>query len=802
MRAGSLSLKDLKIQDDYRSDRDNLISDFYIPCLENSKTYDRAVGFFSSTSMAVLADGLMSFVRTGGKMRLVASPQLSEEDIEAIAQGLQQRDRIVEQALVRELERDLEPLVRDRLACLAWLLAQGILEIKLAVPKNIRNRGIYHEKLGVFSDQDGNVIAFMGSANESVTALVDNFECLDVYASWIEGVKERAFRKAEHFERLWNNGTSKVEVMEFPEAAQRSLLKFKPYWQPKDDLKVVAAPRQIYQPAPDLLPTEVKGCPQIPDGLELRPYQQQAIANWFQNNHRGTLKMATGSGKTITALAHLTLARKSLEEELSGIGDAETQHLLAEKKKLEQEQDEIQTWMEEIESELAAQITVKQTLQQKLLELSEVEQLQRRRETLQAQEQELRDRLLASKKNVKRLISTRGYTVFLPSIAAKFREIVKEREQKGELPSDIKQTFVQDLLDRERCICGAELHDGTSHRKAVQAWLEKAGLAEVEAATYRVQAQVDELERQIPDFWREVDHEQAEIQQIKQKLGQIDDELDEIGGQLRQSSREDIRQLQIRLDSIEHRIEDYTLEKGQNLERNARIEQEIKQFNKQLKERKLNQGKQKLAQKRIDAAQDAVDRLKQLKVNQDVLFREQLEAEIAQLYAEISFKPYVPRLSERYELSLIEPTGDLENGVGASTGENQILSLAFIGSIIERVRQWNQAGLIMGPDSSTFPVVMDSPFGSLDSVYRRQVAKLLPGLADQMIVMVTKTQWRTEVAEEMQARIGREYVLTYNSPKSGLMLDEIERGAERYPLVRQSPNEFEYTEVIEVSRHG
>ncbi|MCM1982157.1 AAA family ATPase [Lyngbya confervoides] len=502
------------------------------------------------------------------------------------------------------------------------------------------------------------------------------------------------------------------------------------------------------------------------------------------------------------AIKHLTLARKSLEEELGGIGDAETQHLLAEKKQLETEQEEIQTWMEEVETELAAQLEVKHTLQQKLLELSEVEQRQRQRELLQSQDQDLRDRLLAAKKNLKRLISTRGYTVFLPPIAAKFREIVKDREQKGELPADIKQTFVQDLLDRERCICGAELHEGSSHREAVQAWLEKAGLADVEAATYRVQAQVDELERQIPEFWREVDQEQATIRQIKQKIGQINEELDEIGEQLRQSSREDVRNLQLRLDSVEHRIESYTLEKGQNQEREVRLDQAIRQLNKQLKERKQNKGRQKLAQDRISAAQDAVDRLKQLKVNQDVLFREQLEAEIAQLYGEISFKPYQPRLSERYELSLVNVEEDPDNAVGASTGENQILSLAFIGSIIERVRQWSKAGLIMGPDSSTFPVVMDSPFGSLDSLYRRQVAKLLPGLADQMVVMVSKTQWRTEVAEEMQDRIGREYVLTYNSPKSELAIDDIERGGERYPLVRQSPNEFEYTEVIEVSRHG
>jgi DNA sulfur modification protein DndD len=499
------------------------------------------------------------------------------------------------------------------------------------------------------------------------------------------------------------------------------------------------------------------------------------------------------------AIKHLTQARRTLEEELSTIGDAETKHLLTQKKAAEQQLEQIQERLQTIDQELVAQAELKQTYSQKLLELSEVEQLQRQRDLLQDQDRELRDRLLVAKKNLKRLISSRGYTVFLPPIAAKFREMVKAGEQCGELPADIKQTFVQDLLDREQCICGAPLHKGTSHRKAVQAWLKKAGLAEVEATTYRIQAQVDESEQQIKAFWQEVDREQALILQTKQKLSQIEQAVDEISEQLRQSPREEIRQLQQRLDAANHRVEDLTLEKGQNLEKQSRYDAEAKQLRKQVKDRKLNQGKQKLAQRRIDAAQEASDRLKQLKMNQDVLFREQLGAEIAKLYAEISFKSYQPLLSEKYELSLVEMIDGKEELVGASTGENQILSLAFIGSIIDRVRQWSKAGLIMGPDSSTFPIVMDSPFGSLDAVYRRQVAKLLPLLADQVIVMVTKTQWRTEVAEEMQPRIGKEYVLTYNSPKPDLMVDDIECRGERYPLVRKSAQEFEYTEILEVS---
>lgn len=106
--------------------------------------------------------------------------------------------------------------------------------------------------------------------------------------------------------------------------------------------------------------------------------------------------------------------------------------------------------------------------------------------------------------------------------------------------------------------------------------------------------------------------------------------------------------------------------------------------------------------------------------------------------------------------------------------------------------------MLVAPNSSTYPVVMDSPFGSLDEMYRRQVAKSIPQLANQLVVLVTKTQWRGEVETEMGDRIGREYVLRYNSPKPDCDEDAIERFGVRYPLVCRSPNEYEYTEIVPV----
>ncbi|KAM3109112.1 DNA phosphorothioation system restriction enzyme [Phormidesmis sp. 146-33] len=298
-----MSLKDLDLRNQYRSDRHNLLEDFYIPCLKRSLTYNRAVGFFSSTSLAAAARGVSALIRVGGRMRLIASPHLSSEDADAIAQGLRQREEVIEAALVRELGQ-LEQLENDRLGYLAWLLSRELLEIKLAVHQNPYQQGIYHEKLGIFRDLDDQVVVFTGSANESASGLIDNFECIDVFRSWRSGDDERIAEKIDDFQRLWQNQTPTLDILDFPEAARRSLLRLCPAQFPmmegaefrsresQGDYSISAAQSDV----PSLYPV-------TPSWLNLRPYQQQAIANWFTNQGRGTLKMATGSGKTITALA-------------------------------------------------------------------------------------------------------------------------------------------------------------------------------------------------------------------------------------------------------------------------------------------------------------------------------------------------------------------------------------------------------------------------------------------------------------------------------------------------------------------
>lgn len=300
-------LTDLDLGVRYRSSEHDLLTDFYLPCLKQATSYWRAVGYFSSYALAAAAQGLPEFIDRDGKMRLIASPDLSDDDVEAIQKGYAARQDVVERVLIRVLQADQPDPVRERLGYLAWLVAEERLDIKIALV-DTAEPGIYHEKVGVFLDDAGNYVAFEGSANESRGGLVTNFESVLVFRSNIRGQVEIARGIRDDFERMWEDRTPRLKILEFPDAAKQELLtRYKPERAPTGRPKEPPPPDPVPEPEP---PEH----PRLPDSKPLRDYQKEALAAWFRNQGRGLLQMATGTGKTVTALSLTTKLLEALRE--------------------------------------------------------------------------------------------------------------------------------------------------------------------------------------------------------------------------------------------------------------------------------------------------------------------------------------------------------------------------------------------------------------------------------------------------------------------------------------------------------
>jgi hypothetical protein len=300
----------------------DLIEDLFVPTLARSIRYDRGVGFFSSGWLRITARGMGQFAANGGRGRWVTSPILSEADWEALQAGDTARTDPILRAALEQNIRDLARLLAEEtLSALAWMVADEILTFKLALPQNKLTGGDFHDKFGIFTDSSGNRISFNGSYNESIQG-TRNYESIKIFRSWELAFAPLVEADAQRFERLWNNQDPNVRVLDLPAAAREQILQLRtqdrPYPEPEwVKLRRVRELNSNYQPAH----------PQIPDSITLRDYQQEAIDAWFANDCRGLFEMATGTGKTITALA-ASAKLYERKQRLAVIISAPYQHLV------------------------------------------------------------------------------------------------------------------------------------------------------------------------------------------------------------------------------------------------------------------------------------------------------------------------------------------------------------------------------------------------------------------------------------------------------------------------------------------
>lgn len=311
-----MALSDLHIAKEYRNLKCDVINDFYVPILSNAVMYKRAVGFFNSAALYEMAIGLRHLVEKQGKMELIVSPRLTEEDIQSINLGYKTREEVIERALLRDFDEPKNKTEFRKLNLLANLIAEGILDIKVAFKINANSAGIFHEKIGIVIDAEGNKVAFTGSMNETYSGLLQNYESIDVFCSWRDEDYDRVNIKENAFDNLWDNLDTAMEVIPFPKVAVERLNSYK-----VEKTEALCVEIQNEDDSQDVFF-------KIPDNVDLYDYQREAIESWKNNNYCGIFDMATGAGKTFTALGALSALSKNLNNHIAVVIVAPYQHLV------------------------------------------------------------------------------------------------------------------------------------------------------------------------------------------------------------------------------------------------------------------------------------------------------------------------------------------------------------------------------------------------------------------------------------------------------------------------------------------
>ena len=314
-----MGFEDITIKNEYRSLIDDVVKDFYVPLLKNAVLYQRAVGFFSSSVLVMISKGIEGLVQNGGTIQIIASPKLSSSDIEEIRKGYEVR-RVIEKSLIRELGEIDSPVELEKLSYIARLVADGILDIKIAFLTTKNEIAMYHEKMGLITDNEGNTVAFSGSMNESENAFKGNYESFDTFCSWTNDC-ERVFKKQMAFKAIWEDYEPGIETLDFPVAVKQRLYEYNADLR-KCNSKANDSITEIQ------LESKEKGEIYLPEDFNIREYQYNAIQTWESRGFCGIYDMATGTGKTLTALASVEYLFRKNNNRLAIVIVCPYQHLV------------------------------------------------------------------------------------------------------------------------------------------------------------------------------------------------------------------------------------------------------------------------------------------------------------------------------------------------------------------------------------------------------------------------------------------------------------------------------------------
>ena len=252
---------------------DNLIDELYTPCLKWAERFDRGVGYFTTGWLTYNVAGLSDFASRGGKMRLITSPILSTEDTDAII-GAENQDGSaflrLEAALLENVEILKQEMEADIINTFSWMLYDGIIDMRFAIPCEKLEEGDFHDKFGIFF-KGNDALSFSGSINDSKHGF-QNYESIKVFKTWA-GTQEYVDADTARFEKIWNRKDRNLKMFTIPQAVKNKIFELR-------------SPDRPYS---------------LPAGSSKWVHQDIAVKAFLEKEH-GILAMATGTGKTVTAM--------------------------------------------------------------------------------------------------------------------------------------------------------------------------------------------------------------------------------------------------------------------------------------------------------------------------------------------------------------------------------------------------------------------------------------------------------------------------------------------------------------------
>jgi DNA sulfur modification protein DndD len=434
----------------------------------------------------------------------------------------------------------------------------------------------------------------------------------------------------------------------------------------------------------------------------------------------------------------------------------------------------------------------------------EAHELQKRRSRLEAELDERQTNIQTLEKQLSELISHDGYTLFCADLVERGKAITHRLRAEGRIPARVMNDFIYDLLKAERCICGASLPEGSEARKNVEQQLTKAGDPEFNRAVGDLDKAIGAIEASIGRTSENLSRLVHDRGAVVGRIAELKEELEEIKEALGTKDDEEVHKLEAEREKEELRKNELLLEQGRLTQLIAGLESELEQLTKQIKEKQGLVAQAERARKRLMRLDETVALLENiLKVESDDL-RKALGQEVERIFGMITLQDYKLQLTEKFSLRLTKriagKDGLVDVDVAHGQGHRQVMSLVFIASLVALAQKRNQIPTILKDlHGGDYPLVMDSPFGQLGDEFRAAIARHVPTLAPQVIVMVSSSQYKGDVERELghSDRVGRRYILRYHAPsKRDDARESITLAGKELQIYMK--DETEHTQILEV----
>jgi DNA sulfur modification protein DndD len=470
------------------------------------------------------------------------------------------------------------------------------------------------------------------------------------------------------------------------------------------------------------------------------------------------LKHANVRGKFVKELRENTSEEKQVLLDEQQAGDAE----LA---KIGERRGQVLKEIESCDREV-------QLIDNKLEANREAAELQLRRGRLQTEQRELQAKRTEATRRLSRLIAEDGYALFAQGLVARGHEIVGTLRAEHKIPARVLNTFLQELLDSGNCICKRCLEPGSDHRKAVENLLTIAGDQEFNNAVGAVDHALGLIDGISAKTRENLQVFNAERLELSTQIRRVEEELEEIHQKLGAKNDNQVQELEEARRN--HLLKRDALQKdlGRLGEKEEALKARALEIKKAVDAIVESEEQARLAQRRMDAVDDCIKTLEDLLAAEIAELRPELEKEINRHFKAVIDKDYWCELSEDFKLrarkQVISGSTTETTDVAANTALRQSLSLAFVGSLVSMAAKRAEIDTILRDLSgAVYPVVMDSPFGSLDLSYREGVARMLPTLANQVVAFVSSSQYNGPVEQVFSkgGLIGKRYYLVYHGPK-------------------------------------